>query len=150
MDKVSIVKDCLFAYVDIILKFEKELTDKYNLDDNPYQRQNSFPRRAILESGDGVFDYHFHGGGCSFEHKGFEVHYDYYITLKNYISISPWKFWRFVTTYLEKNKKPEISIEEIAEILEELDKTGVIQKTQPGYLVYQVSFLWYVAYEPAS
>ena len=86
------------------------MIEKYSLKDNPYKCQSSFPRKDIVKSANEVFDYRYHGAGCSFECSNFEVHYDYDITRSNYIITSPWKFGRFVATYLNQN--PEITIEE--------------------------------------
>jgi hypothetical protein len=142
----NVIKDCLFDYVRIILKFEKALMDTYNLQENPYQCQRLFPRIGKVMIRNEVFDYRFHGAGCSFTYSDLEVHYDYYIPDDDYIMTVPWKFWRFVATSLQKSGGSEITIDEVADTLESLNNEGVIQKRLPDYLQYQIKFSWFENY----
>lgn len=144
------IEDCLFEYIQIILRFEKALIDTYNLEDNPYQCQSLFPRVGTMRAENEVFVYRYHGAGCSFDCSDLEVHYDYHISEPDYIVTVPWKFWRFVVTYLAKKCRPEITIEEVEEMLEKLNGKGVIQKVHPDYLQYHVSFSWFETYVPLA
>lgn len=148
MSITTIIKDCLFEYVQIILKFEQELIDTYNLEDNPYQCQRLFPRTGIIAVKTEVFEYRFHGSGCSFNFSGIEVYYDYKISDLDYITIVSWKFWRFVVTSLLKKKRDELTIEQVADTLEQLNTERIIKKNHPSYLNYQISFSWFEKYMP--
>ncbi|WP_442159787.1 DUF6896 domain-containing protein, partial [Rhizobium leguminosarum] len=68
----------------------------YDLPDNPFKCQSLYPRSGSIETRVGYFKYNFHGIGCSFENGNLEVHYDYNIVADNYLTTSPWKFWRFI------------------------------------------------------
>jgi len=143
-----ITEDCLFEYAKIILRFEKALVDTYRLGDNPYQCQRLFPSAGTVMSDNEVFEYRFHGRGCSFNYADLEVHYDYNIPEEDYIMTVPWKFWRFADTFLTKNREVTIPIDQIADMLEKLNEKGVIQKVHPDFLQYQIGFSWYETYVP--
>jgi hypothetical protein len=145
--EIITIKDCLFDYVKIILQFEEALTDTYNLTENPYRCKSLFfPKTGTVKTADKTFVYRFHGGGCSFEIGGIEVHYNYYIPEPNYIVTEPWKFWRFVATYLPKK---DMTKDVIAGILKKLSDEKILRKMYPDYLVYQIDFSWFKTYIPA-
>lgn len=149
MPEISMIKDCLFRYVQIILQFEKALIEVYHLHDHPYQSQKLFPRTGTVKSGDDLFDYRFHGSGCSLKFQNLEIHFDYYIVLEDYISTNPWKFTEFIKGYWA-NKESLPSIDKVEVALIELNQSSIIKKTYPDYLVYQISFSWFKTYTPVS
>lgn len=140
------IQDCLFAYVQIIIRFEKALIDTYHLPDDPYQCQRLFPSSGKVKDATEVIEYKFHGSGCSFSYSDIEVHYDYLIPEADYIITVPWKFWRFVATYLSTKGESDITEDEVADAMERLNDSRAIQKVHPDYLQYQVSFLWFETY----
>jgi hypothetical protein len=145
------IQHCLSDYVRLILLFEQTLTQRYQLTDNPYSCQNSFQRRGVLIGETSDFEYRFHGKGCSFNYQGFEVHYGYYITLKDYITTSPWSFWRFVVSRSrESNLLDEPTLEDVFSNLEALCKYGIVEKPNPDFFEYQISFSWFKSFDSSA
>jgi hypothetical protein len=142
MTNEAIIKECLFQYVQLILRFETALKKIYNLKDNPYRCQHFFPRAGKLETMADLFTYRFHGAGCSFEHNNVEVHYDYHIIEDNYLTTVSWKFWRFVVTYSNLKGWANLTNDEVDHELEALTSTKAIQRLYPHNLVYQINFSW--------
>jgi hypothetical protein len=147
MTNEATFKECLFNYVRLILSFEQSLVLKYNLEDNPYSCQSLFPRKGTIDTENGLFEYRFHGSGCSFDNKIYEVHYDYHIVEADYITTVPWKFWRFVVSEQRRRAFKDLTQEDVGVALKELDQAGVLKRLYPEYSVFGISFSWYTNYD---
>jgi hypothetical protein len=143
IDKKQFLK-CLYAYVDFFLWCEDELRKHFHFDGISWLNQKITGVRGSFDIEGNNFEFHFHGSGCSITYKSLQLHYDVYITLEDYLEISPWKFMRFMVTYL--NLENEIQCELIVEYLSQLNGTGPVTKINENYEVYSVSFAWYKAY----
>lgn len=139
------IQRLIFAYVDLILKCENSLREKFNIDGIPYAHQKITSKTGELNINATPLEYNFHGSACTIVFGSIELNYDVYLDRENYIVTSPWKFMRFINSYRQQTTEINESI--VTEYLQTLSRSGMISKVYKNYLVYEINFNWYVSFK---
>ncbi|MCK8523272.1 hypothetical protein M0D21_16955 [Aquimarina sp. D1M17] len=129
------MEEALKIYIQFVEKFEQELTSKYKIPDNFWNKSNAnFPKKGSTDS----FKYSFHGAGCRVEKKGIVCEYDIAPLNENHIKFSPWKFFNFIETNPDLKKLSREDFELGLSILEKKRKISkvFIEGIETG--VYQI------------
>ena len=138
------IKNYLLKFTVIIKHLEKELKNRFNLEDIPYNEVG----RKISHEGTFVFLeytilYKFHGAGCLFKIKGLELDYNIAPLSDNNIKISPWKFLNFMKSC--SNIEDDInSLDQraIFEFLIEFEKAGILSKVPESRGTFEICEVW--------
>lgn len=138
------IQELLFKYVEVILKCEGIINKYYGLSGIPYLNKDKIPKSNKLKLDEVQLEYNFHGIGCTFILGPIELDYSIYVDRENYIVVSPWGFTNFVNTFLRL--EVDYTEAQISEWLEILNDKRIIKKIFPEYLVYEISFKWFYAF----
>ena len=137
------VREMLFAYARKVIIFEKCLIENYNLLGHPYNEQSKFPKSGHVSLNNEDIEYSFHGRGCTIIWGQVEIGYDVYVTEKNYITVSPWKFLRFIQTFYHNQNSKQLTQRDSLNYLEELRVEDIIYKLNEEFMEYQIRMDWF-------
>ena len=135
------IKTLLSTYVELILKCENILKEKYEIEEIPYANQKKLPKRNEINSRAGLLKYNFHGAGCTFFLSEVELSYDVDLTCKNYLVTSPWKYSQFLNSYLILEDR--IKEEEVDSFFLQFEKEGILDRVMSEYWNFRINFDWF-------
>ncbi len=125
----------LKLYVNFIKDFEKELSEKYKISSDFWNKSGvDFPKKGTTEN----YIYNFHGAGCTVEKGNVICEYDT-APLNGYdIKFSPWKLSNFIETHPDLKSINREDLESGLHLLVEKKKISklIISGIETG--VYQV------------
>jgi hypothetical protein len=136
--------ESLYAYINFILWCEDRLRQRFQFEGNPWANQKITGQKGSFEIEGNNFEFWFHGAGCTINYRRLELHYDVRISQDNYIEILPWKFMRFVVTYLKLEEEVELTF--LVRILSTFVDSGIVIRSDEYDQVFYVNFDWYRNY----
>lgn len=128
---------CLF--LQYVRKFHQFLITEYNIKGYPSYNEagKTFPRSGVVKVEGELFNYLYHGSGCTLTSANVIIDYDLDILGDNKLKISDWKFNRFIESYTKGESK--VSIDDLDGIFIQLVRKGVLEQNNPAVLVFSIN-----------
>ena len=133
------VEQYIYQFLQYIRLFNGFLCREYNIQGFPTYNEAGrlFPRIGEFSFDKKFFKYHYHGSGCTLTVDDVIVDYDVNILRENKISISDWKFNRFVESYSKGTAT--VLIDDLDSIFLKLVDKGVLEREEPDLLLFLIN-----------
>lgn len=125
----------IFLFNGFIQKFNKILKDNYKFTEEPTYNEagNLFPRKGTVISNDTVFNYQYHGSGCTLiVGEGIWINYNIDVINNNEIRITAWRINKFIETYT--NEQVSFDFDEIDKVFLQLERKGVLIRRDESFV----------------
>ncbi|MNS63468.1 hypothetical protein D3C72_965630 [compost metagenome] len=123
-------RDLILLYENYIQKGNEYLKFDFHLSKSPLlaKRRGELPASGQIV--DKNFSFQFHGMGCVFKFGDLFVDFDYSFSDFIYKGFELSKLHSFISSYLKVNGLPQISISETAQLVFNLEKSGVLREKE--------------------
>ena len=133
------VEKYIYHFLQYVRRFNQFLITEYSINGYPSYNEAGkvFPRSGVVNVEGELFNYRYHGSGCTLTVDDVIIDYDLNILGNNKIKISDWKFNRFIESYAKGNSK--ISIDDLDGIFIQLVGKGVLEQKDSGIMVFIIN-----------
>lgn len=133
------VEKYIYHFLQYVRRFNQFLITEYSINGYPSYNEAGkvFPRSGVVNVEGELFNYRYHGSGCTLTVADVIIDYDLDILGNNKIKISDWKFNRFIESYAKGNSK--ISIDDLDGIFIQLVGKGVLEQKDSGIMVFIIN-----------
>ncbi|WP_423735447.1 DUF6896 domain-containing protein [Chitinophaga caseinilytica] len=130
------IKELVNKYINNIKDFHSVLCRVYHLPKPPTYNEAGrlFPRDGLLQIGDDTYSYRYHGSGCTLQKNDLIIDYDLDILNGFNVSITSWKFSRFVESY--STGTPALDTDNLEKYFVELAEEGFLVRLYQDRYVF--------------
>lgn len=127
------LRSCLEKYLRTIKSFQTALQSLHSFSEVPYNvAGREFSKAGSIEIDGIVFEYNYHGAGCSITQNGqIQLNYDIAPTVNEQVKISVWKFWKYVSTNNLQFENDEVVTElDVKSFFAYMESIGQLRKQE--------------------
>lgn len=135
---IEIIKQYVNVFHEQIQCFNNVLKQKYEFESEPTYNDagNIFPRKGNLTEKGNVYNYQFHGSGCTVIKNEVWINYNIDVLNNNEITITAWDIKKFIETSTNETSPYESS--EINQIFLELEKMHILKRRDEDLMIFSI------------